>query len=82
MHPAVARATAYAIALPEPQAQQQRRHGQQRGETHQLARHQQQALALGDRPRCDHGQIHEDTWQIEKSREPARNEHDMKSFNP
>ena len=58
------------------------RHGQHGGKAQQLAPHQQQALALGHRARRDHGDVDEDTRQIEQTSKPAGYEDDMEGFDP
>jgi hypothetical protein len=51
-----------------------------RGEPHQLARHEQQALTLCHRIGRHHGQIDKDAWQIEQTGKPAGHEDDVKGF--
>src|SRR3989344_1839466 len=80
VHPAIAGAPADAVTHPQPQAQRQRRHGQQRGKAQKLACHEQQAVALGGRARRHHRQIDEDARQIEKASKPAGHEDYVKGF--
>jgi hypothetical protein len=48
----------------------------------ELARHQQQPLALGVAVGRHHGQVHEDARQVEQAREPARDEDDVEGLDP
>ncbi len=82
VHPAIARSPADAITHPEPDPECQRRHRQQRGEAHQLARHQHQPLVFGLRVGRHHGQIHKNPGQVEQAGKPAGDKDDVKGFDP
>lgn len=78
MHPAISRATANAVPPPQPQAQSERRNGQQGHEAEQFSRHEQESFALGGAGGVNHGQIDKNARQIKKSRKPTGNEDNVK----
>jgi hypothetical protein len=57
-------------------------HAQRRHEAVQLARHQQQALALGQRAGRHHRQVDEDARQVEQAGKPAGDEDDVQGLDP
>ena len=70
------------VPQPQPQPQRNGGHGQQGGKAHQLARHEQQAVAFGGRAGRHHRQVDEDARQIEQACKPAGHENDVKGFDP
>jgi hypothetical protein len=80
VHPAAAATDA--VAEPQQQAERERRHHQQAREAVQPARHQQQPLALGVAVGRDHGEIDEQSWQVEQAGEPAGHEHQVAGLQP